>query len=542
MKSDSRVHYLIIALIVLLSLVGGFLVLYCTNWGPWAKGDSVEYIEAARNLINGRGLVLVGLTGDAVPLTIRPPFYSTLLGLMGFFRIDLLVAARSINVFLFVVFILSLGFSAYYFTNQPVLSVLLVVFILTSPVFILNYTGVMAEPLFFSLGILSLVLLVPYFQKGKSLILIISATLGGLAMLSRFSGVTIVATGFVAIALFVQRDLKYKVWAFAKYVSFSLVFLLFWTFKTLRAGNSVGKYDFGMANLWERSEPIRAAFVQVAWDWLPVQHLLSASYRTRLIIILSIFVLFSAIISSLFVIAFRNPNKHTARRFLHDRCFQLGAIFTLLAVIYTAFIVFAYLFISEPKTALIERILSPILIGALVGYCSLYIFAVKALGSRRLFQIFIVVVVLSGIASNTYRGLNLIADLHENGLGYTSRKWQGSEVIPTLMELPEGVPLISNDVEVIMFYTGRSAYRITELENKTPLEVFDTFGENEFDDVQMIFRRDAAALILFSGKFWKFQDIYGWEAENRLRAFTKGLYKYFEGSDGAIYFYHRRSP
>ncbi|MEK9136036.1 MAG: hypothetical protein AAB393_02840, partial [Bacteroidota bacterium] len=59
-------------------------------------------------------------------------------------------------------------------------------------------------------------------------------------------------------------------------------------------------------------------------------------------------------------------------------------------------------------------------------------------------------------------------------------------------------------------------------------------AENE---VERIFREEGAALVLIEPIYWQFEYLYGERTEERLAAFTRGLYKYFSSGDGAIYFY-----
>ena len=48
--------YLILAIIILLSILGGLLDIYVTANGPWGYNDPVEYIATAHSLDAGQGL------------------------------------------------------------------------------------------------------------------------------------------------------------------------------------------------------------------------------------------------------------------------------------------------------------------------------------------------------------------------------------------------------------------------------------------------------------------------------------------------------
>ena len=539
MKPETRVQNTTISLIILLGLLGGFIISFCTTWGPWAKSDSVEYLEAGLNMAAGHGLVLVEATGAIIPLTIRPPFYSILLGIAGLGGIDLLDAARVIDVVLFITLILSLGFSISYFSSQPLLSIVASLFIVTSPIFIIIYTGVMSEPIFFSFGILGIFLLIGYLQEGHSLLLILSAVLVGLAWLARYAGIAFIATGLLSIVLFSHRSFKKRMGAVATYIFFSSALFLLWAYTISHAGGSPGEYEFEFNNLWGRLAPARVALANTTWEWLSFEALFPpVDYRTKRSILIGIAILFFAL--SMYTI--RKVKKNSQYQFLHNQCFQVATIFTLFTIIYTSFIAVTFLFVEEPRPAVTSRIFSPILIGALISGLSFSNFAVETLILRKLLLAIPAGIVLFITASNIGQSLELIADLHENGLGYTSRQWRGSDVISAMYELPDDVPLISNDFAAIKFFTGRSAFGILELEDHIRLDVFHAFGEDVSDEVQKIFREEGAALVLFNRTLWKFQEIYSWNTAARWAALIEGLYPYHEGLDGAIYFYQIPKP
>ena len=106
-----------------------------------------------------------------------------------------------------------------------------------------------------------------------------------------------------------------------------------------------------------------------------------------------------------------------------------------------------------------------------------------------------------------------------------------------LEDIPEDVPLISNEIEAIIIWTNRKAYRVPEIWDRTRLTQFGRFGDDPSDPVQRIFRGDGAALILFNSAQWQFESIYADQADERLAAFTDGLAVAFTGRDGVVYFY-----
>jgi hypothetical protein len=142
------------------------------------------------------------------------------------------------------------------------------------------------------------------------------------------------------------------------------------------------------------------------------------------------------------------------------------------------------------------------------------------------------------LTSSAPRVIDSIKQLHEGGGGYTSLAWRESDVIQAVRKLPKDISLISNDSSAILFLTGQPAYTIPEIQSKTRVNTFQTFGNDANDEVQSIFLKKDAALILFDNAYGQFFQIYGNDTNERLQTLTNGLYLYYQGTDGAIYFYH----
>ena len=74
----------------------------------------------------------------------------------------------------------------------------------------MNYCSVLAEPLLFTMGISSLIILFLYFQKGGWLILTASSIMAGLVFLSRFSGAAFVMSAALCLMVFSHRTCKQR--------------------------------------------------------------------------------------------------------------------------------------------------------------------------------------------------------------------------------------------------------------------------------------------------------------------------------------------
>ncbi len=87
-----------------------------------------------------------------------------------------------------------------------------------------------------------------------------------------------------------------------------------------------------------------------------------------------------------------------------------------------------------------------------------------------------------------------------------------------------------------MFLADRPAYTLQEVFAQEPLETFNAYGQGD-DPSQRAFRQQGAALVLFNASLTEDFSKYGDRAAERLAALTDGLALYYQGEDGAIYFY-----
>ena len=113
-KDKQAIPFRLIELAALLSVV---LLAISTRWGPGVAGDATIYITSARSLVEGHGLGLPGPQGEFRLLPYFPPFFSLVLGLFGFLRIDMVEGARWLNILCFAALIYLAGGFTYRFSK-----------------------------------------------------------------------------------------------------------------------------------------------------------------------------------------------------------------------------------------------------------------------------------------------------------------------------------------------------------------------------------------------------------------------------------------
>ena len=84
--------------LALLALFGMVLIYQITPMGMGMVNDSVAYLRGARNILDGEGYTRFVGDGTLDPITHFPPMFSFVMVSVGIFGMDVLRAARFINI------------------------------------------------------------------------------------------------------------------------------------------------------------------------------------------------------------------------------------------------------------------------------------------------------------------------------------------------------------------------------------------------------------------------------------------------------------
>jgi hypothetical protein len=524
--------------LLILSLAGAVLIHYSTRWGPWTDGDSAEYFEAARNLAMGRGLVLDRGSGLLRPLSSRPPFYSVVLSIGPLAGVDIIDFARWLNILLFPLFLFLTGAFTYRLIGNAVLSSALVIFFLVSPSFLNSFSSGLAEPLFFSLAVLSLFLLISYVQTGRRLSYFGSSICAGLSLVTRLSGAAVVGAGVIALLLLSSKQLARRVKDVALYGVISALGVGLWVYQVYSLGESAGLYRFDLSDLWDQLAPARAGFVDHGWRLLPYHaYIPEPHYRVKLLIL----TIFGFLLLALLWIALGRNREWASGRWRGNAHLQVVGVFSAFTFVYLVVFLFSHLFMRIPRALVIARHLTPVDFGVVVALFTLWAYFIKIFAWPRPANLLLVVFVLGFALPNFPASVELLSKLHNQGQLLTNKRWHTSELLKSVQELPEDTILISNQAEVIVLWTNRPTHRIPEIWKREPQETFTRFGDDLNEPAERLFREQGAALVLFDTITGQLRTIYGWDneeaARSRLQAMVDGLYKCVEKADGAIYFY-----
>ena len=126
------------------------------------------YISTARSLDRGQGLVYYEADAAFRPITIEPPFYSIALGAIGLLRVNLVAAARWLNIFAFVASIFIAGWIFYRYSRVPALGIVASALMCAFPYMVWMFGSAYSEPLFVLLFLAGGWGLLAYLQKEKT--------------------------------------------------------------------------------------------------------------------------------------------------------------------------------------------------------------------------------------------------------------------------------------------------------------------------------------------------------------------------------------
>ncbi len=194
-----------------IGLAGTLLIVHATRWGPWAYSDGVGYLTLARNLLLGRGLGLFRASGEFQPLSMHPPLFSITLAGLGLVVPALDQVARWLNSALYGMTIVLGGVLVSRATNKGWLGAAAGLGLLVSPILVYLFSGAMSEPLFFGLALGTLLTLHEYARRGERRSLVGAGIACGLAILTRYPGIALLATGIVAVLIRQAKSWKERI-------------------------------------------------------------------------------------------------------------------------------------------------------------------------------------------------------------------------------------------------------------------------------------------------------------------------------------------
>jgi hypothetical protein len=559
MKKLSTNH-LVLAVIILLSILAGIIDIYATANGPWGYNDPVEYIATAHSLDAGQGLGYVQGHGRFSPIRIHPPFYSLVLAVIGLFKANLIVASRWLNIIAFVACIFTAGWVFYRYSRAPAMGILTSAILLAFPNMLWMFSSAYSEPLFVLLILSGGLCLAAYLHKESLSLLVISAVLIGLIPVTRYAGIAMVASGALCILLLSSgkagKRIR-KVVLFGLLSSLPILIWLVWTYLT--SNHSLGGRSIGLdwKEVADQFKTFRGLLIDTMGRWIPFQNnKLAFTYRLR-------FLLAGAGLAGILALStwsiLRLRKKGGSDESRSD--LPIFSYFGLSAFFFVAVLLLTYLF-TRPTIDIDNRMLLPLFVCCVMSLygafalwqaawsrdgklAMLQTFSSKGLKSalwksgwanawKITFQFLACLVAAVCLVWYIPKAQEMVTFYHK-GDGLTAYRWGNSEIIQVVKALPDNRPVISNDWQLLLLWTGRPIYGVwVSFPTTSPIQT-TPYGTLQNDPAQVVFCSQGAALVIFNDFSSQSRSKLSKVSEAQLENLFEGLKVYGTYADGTIY-------
>ncbi len=484
----------------LMGVVGIFLVLRATPEGLGLSDDSVGYIAGARSILAGHGYREVWLASDGL-VTHFPPAFSSLLALIGLFGLDPLRGARFLNASLFGLNIFLAGILGWRMTRSLpkvqgagssssrlfslAAGLVLAALFLVNDSLLRVHAVAMSEPLFIFLSLLSFWMLDLYFERDSHWMwLVACGTFVGLAFLTRYAGIALVAT-FLMVLLVAHTGWRKRLVSAGIFIAGVLPWVAGWgTYNELVAGNTTNRellfHPITLSNF-------DTALYNISTFLVPVE-----PWRRELFKVTGLFLfLIGIILCGLLFWTLRKVQYHLTNQKTQERpeivAFSNGLyVFGYLAAILASMSFF------DASTKFKPRILSPLYVSILI---LLVLFGIW-LWRRRRAALLVLAALIFGMS--LYGQFSAVTELMKGGQGYASFQWYDSKTMAYLRTLPSALMIYTNQPGAVYLYTGRGAYVLPDRYDPVTAQPRPGF-ENGVSQMQADIKAGKAVLALFGG-------------------------------------------
>jgi hypothetical protein len=518
---------------ILLTIGAGIMLSYSMNNHPWAYSDSVEYIVTARHLLGGSGLTMPAPDGHLMSLSLHPPFYPLLLAGLFLLGGEAFTTITWLNIFLFASAVLILFAGLLWATRSFWYALTVSLLFPLIPALVKNFDGAMSEPLFIFLLVASYMTLVSYFVGRKPAWLIVSGLLAFLATLTRFAGAAAIIAGTLATLLWAGKTWRKKLKVVGVYLASSALPFLVWGGVTyLQSGSFASRSVIVPTQLPQLLTNFRATVMEVWVSWLPYTSTAFHTWQEKSLAVY-LTILLTAIIALRLAWAWQRKIEWHRDRYLPGMLAAVGNAILYFGC-YVLVLLVSFLF-SSITPDINERLLAPAIPFILIA-CFGALFAL--LRFWRWKPIFILIPLgLAVFLAYAYWPLTqkALQDNRFDNLSYSAPQWQVSSVFKNILSLPAQQPLFSNDPALVLLYTDRFPYSMSEIVNQVTLAKPLPYGQGASSD-ETIFNQKAGALVLFKDSIYEqFHGMYGDGTDERITLLTQGLRSIFDDPYSSIY-------
>ncbi len=449
----------------LIAVTGTFLLLNATPEGLALSDDSIGYIAGARSILAGNGYREAWLASNG-PVTHFPPGFPSALAFFGLFGLDPLRGTRFVNALLFGVNAGLLGILVWRMTPSLMAGLVIALLFVGSGDMLQVHGFAMSEPLFIFFSLLSLWMFDLYFKRHPSPVgrptgvlrkwgrgegwLLLCAAFTGMAYLTRYSGLALVAAYVVAL-FFLHADWKKRLASAGIFLAGFFPWALGWAVRNeIVAENATNRALFWHpipAENWTRAFRVFSNF------FIPVEEWRRTLFQAGVIEWLTAIVLGAVLAWTLlkgweFLSKPHQPS--TGERSGIESRPVIAFTTALFMFAYIASIL-ASMTLFDAATPFELRIIAPVFVCLMI----LFVYFIARLKDKRREAAVVLVLVVLGFSF--YRQSNVFARWSKSGLGYASFQWYDSQAMEFLRALPDDVIIYTDEPAAVYLYTGRGA-------------------------------------------------------------------------------------
>ncbi len=196
---------------VIIGLVGSVIQLSMTSPGMIVSGDSIHYLEGARNLAEGHGYVINFIANGPIAITGFDPGYSISLVpgiLMG---LDAQVTARLLNALLLFLTVILIGYIIYQIVGKVFPAVIAGLFVIMSTVTVSIFSFVMSEPLFIVLLLTTMYCWYIQIKKPSIINTFLAGLICTLMLIVRLAGIVFLPVLALGILVYEELNIKHRI-------------------------------------------------------------------------------------------------------------------------------------------------------------------------------------------------------------------------------------------------------------------------------------------------------------------------------------------
>ena len=501
----------------LIAVAGTFLILKATPEGMGLSDDSIAYIAGARSMLAGNGYREAWLDSNG-PVTHFPPGYSSVLAFVGLFGLDPLRGTRFVNALLFGMNAGLLGILVWRMKTVISGLVMALLFVFNGEMLPVHSMA-MSEPLFIFLSLLSLWMFDLYFERHHHWWwLVLCAAFSGMAYLTRYSGLALVATYVVALFL-LHGDWRKRFVSIGIFLAGVVPWALGWAIRNrIVAENATNRALF-----WHPipAENWTGAFRVFSNFLIPVEGWRREIFQAGIVPWVMVILLGTVLVWTLLKgwDFFSKPQQPSSDEGSGSESRPIIAFATALFMFAYISSTLASMTLFDAATRFELRIIAPVFV------CLLILLVYFGLWLKEKNRTVVVVLTVLLLGLSAYKQANVFDHWSKGGIGYASFQWYDSQAMAFLRTLPEDVAIYTNEPGAVYLYTGRGSYVLPDRFDSATAQVRPGF-EQGVDFLHEQVNEGRAVLALFKSGNTSAEDN---------QVLSDGLYLAQEASGDKVY-------